>query len=546
MRKTRIVIQLLVFVTFVSAFFFLNRNPTAYSWQSEALLYANPFTGLLVTIASRSFFLPLVITAASVIILTVVFGRFFCGFFCPLGSIIDFMDRFLFAKMRSAGRRVPGYFRRIKYVIMIALLVLSLFGSIFPLIVDPLTLTTRFLTAIVNPIINISGVDFIKISGLAVPSMGAKIASAYSPVVPVYYGVVLTGGLMLLVLCGGFWGKRFWCGYICPTGAFLAVLSRYSIFRRKVVTDKCSSCSRCAKACPTEAIDVKNISKTNISECIECGVCTGLKESCSRFVIGGADNKNSVTGPDLQKRHLITGAAGGLLLLPVFRATAISKRDDHGRLIRPPGALPEEKFLSRCTGCGECMKVCPTNALQPCMFTDGFSRLYTPKVVPRVGGCEEKCSLCGNVCPNGAIRKLPLEEKSFVKIGTAVVDRHRCLAWAQNRECLVCDEVCPYNAIESKIVETTKGRFKVPVVYEDLCAGCGLCEQHCPIFDIAAIVVYRFGENRRESGEYVSRWQKEAILERRRRSDSANFEEEPAAEDESGESGSSFSDGFLE
>jgi len=399
---------------------------------------------------------------------------------------------------------------------------------------------------IVNPVLNILGVDLIKIAGLAVPSVSAKIASVYSPLVPLYYGVILTGGLMLLVLGGGFWGKRFWCGYICPTGAFLAVLSRYSIFRRKVVTDKCSSCSRCAKACPVEAIDLKNISKTNISECIECGVCTEIKESCSRFVIGGADKMIPVTGPDLQKRHLIAGAAGGLLLLPVFRATAISKRDDHGRLIRPPGALPEEKFLSRCTGCGECMKVCPTNALQPCMFTDGFSRFYTPKVVPRVGGCEEKCSLCGNVCPNGAIRKLPLEEKKFVKIGTAVIDRHRCLAWAQNRECLVCDEVCPYNAIEFKIVDTTKGRFKVPVVYEDLCAGCGLCEQHCPIFDTAAIVVYKFGENRRESGEYASRWQKEAILERRRKSDSANLEEESAAEDEFGASGSSFSDGFLE
>ena len=141
----------------------------------------------------------------------------------------------------------------------------------------------------------------------------------------------------------------------------------------------------------------------------------------------------SALSVDLRRRHILTGAAGGLLMVPIFKATAIGMRDDHGRLIRPPGALPEEQFLSRCLGCGECMKVCPTNALQPCMFTDGFSRIYTPKVVPRVGGCEEKCSICGHVCPTNAIRRLPLEEKQFAKIGTAVIDRHRCLAWGRIR-----------------------------------------------------------------------------------------------------------------
>lgn len=210
-------------------------------------------------------------------------------------------------------------------------------------------------------------------------------------------------------------------------------------------------------------------------------------------------------------------------MLPVFRAAATSKNDNNGKLIRPPGAIPEEKFLSRCIACGQCMKVCPTNALQPCIFTDGFSRLYTPKVVPRIAGCEEKCSLCGNVCPTGAIRKLPLEEKQFVKIGTAVIDRHRCLAWEQNKECLVCDEVCPYNAIEARVVETVKGQFKVPVINEDLCIGCGMCEQNCPIFDVAAIVVYKFGENRRIDGAYVTKWQKDKILKQRRVSDSAQL-----------------------
>jgi MauM/NapG family ferredoxin protein len=224
-------------------------------------------------------------------------------------------------------------------------------------------------------------------------------------------------------------------------------------------------------------------------------------------------------GADLKRRHALSGLLGGLLMLPVFRANALSRRDPHGRLIRPPGALPEGEFLSRCIGCGACMKACPTNAIQPCTLVDGVHRLYTPRVVPRIGGCEEKCHLCGYVCPTGALRKLPHEEKQFAKIGTAVIDRHRCLAWSQNKECVVCDEVCPYNAIDVRVEQTTKGPFKVPIVFEDECLGCGMCEQHCPITNTAAIVVYQFGEKRLSHGPYATAAEKKGILAERKRSD---------------------------
>jgi MauM/NapG family ferredoxin protein len=229
------------------------------------------------------------------------------------------------------------------------------------------------------------------------------------------------------------------------------------------------------------------------------------------------------TGADLRRRHLLSGALAGLAMVPALRVDGMLKRDNSGRLIRPPGAIPETQFSARCIACGACMKACPTNTLQPCTLGDGFGRMFTPKVVPRIAGCEDTCYVCGHVCPTKAIRALTPGQKSFAKIGTAVIDRHRCLAWEQNKQCLVCDEVCPYNAIEPRMVETTTGLFRVPVVDESLCIGCGMCEQHCPIDDTAAIVVYRFGENRIDHGDYVSSWQKEQILERRRRSDSASI-----------------------
>jgi MauM/NapG family ferredoxin protein len=260
---------------------------------------------------------------------------------------------------------------------------------------------------------------------------------------------------------------------------------------------------------------------TSTAECIVCGNCVAIREGCSafRFVRPTKD----IVAADMHRRHVLAGLVGGAVALPALEASAMSARDHSGRLIRPPGSVPEEDFTARCIACGQCMKACPTNAIQPCAFHDGFHRLYTPKIAPRIGGCEEKCYLCGHVCPTGAIRDLTYEQKRFAKIGTAVIDRHRCLAWEQNKECLVCDEVCPYNAIESRLVETTTGLFRVPIVEEDLCLGCGLCEQHCPINDKAAIVVYRFGENRRADGAYVSAWRKEKILEQRKRSDSRHF-----------------------
>jgi MauM/NapG family ferredoxin protein len=350
----------------------------------------------------------------------------------------------------------------------------------------------------------------------------------------------------IVIIGGGFWDKRFWCQYICPSGAFFGLLSRFSLFRRTVDEGKCNSCQRCVRSCPVHAISEKEIKTTNVAECIECGICVQLREGCSSFTFGKFAAETSA-GPDIKRRHIVAGAAGGLLLAPVYRANAINRRDNTGRLIRPPGALPEKEFLGKCIGCGECMKACPTNTIQPCLFTDGISRLYTAKVVPRIAGCEEKCHLCGYVCPTGALRKLPYEEKRFAKIGTAVLDRHRCLAWSQNKECLVCDEVCPYNAITAFVVETTKGTFKVPVVDEDLCLGCGMCEQHCPIFDTAAIVVYKFGENRKAQGPYASDSQKKVILEKRRASDSKHLGKpaEPSDPYSSGGGSTAASDGFV-
>jgi MauM/NapG family ferredoxin protein len=514
MRTFRIISQSVFLLIFLILFFFINKYPLAYKIDSDFFLKLNPLTTLLVTIASHKVILNLLILSGIVVLISTLLGRVFCGFVCPLGAMIDFTDK-VFSKARSSRRRPPIYFHRLKYIFLIILLICAVFGVLIPLFMDPIPLVTRIFTFLIDPFIRIflSGSEH-SISYIS-QSFSDYLYLNYSVKQPLYYGGSLTFLMVLIIFGGTFWDKRFWCQYVCPTGAFLGLISRFSLFRRKINEEKCNSCAACAKVCPVRAISDKNIKKISSAECISCGLCVEIKDHCCSFSIGGKSVGIEPVHIDCTRRHLVAGLAGGALLVPVVGSNAITRRDDHGRLIRPPGAVPEQEFLKKCIACGECMKVCPANSLQPSMFTDGFDRLYTPKVVPRIGGCEAKCAVCGHVCPTGAIRKLTSEDKPFVKIGTAVLDKHRCIAWDQNKECVVCDESCPYNAIDTRELQTTGGMFKVPVVKADLCMGCGVCEQNCPVGDFAAITVYRFGENRKSDGPYMTEWQKKSFAERR-------------------------------
>jgi formate hydrogenlyase subunit 6/NADH:ubiquinone oxidoreductase subunit I len=150
------------------------------------------------------------------------------------------------------------------------------------------------------------------------------------------------------------------------------------------------------------------------------------------------------------------------------------------------------------------MKACPTNGIQPAILEAGLNGIWTPRLVPRIGGCEKNCNLCGQICPTEAIRKLPLEEKTFARMGTAVMDRTRCIAWEQDKVCLICDEACPFNAISSLNETVREVTILRPFIDERICTGCGLCEARCPIEGDAAIQVFSIGEERIRSGSYIT------------------------------------------
>jgi ferredoxin len=501
LRRIRIVSQTGFFALFAFGFFFVAAFPTAYSWPSDLFLRLNPLVALLTSVASR----------------TVVNAVFWSGLVMALLTIV-FADRFLLNKIRSGGRRPPRYLQRLKYMLLFGLFILALYGALAPLFMDPISLFTRVFAIVINPLFKLTGLELLTVTAPVREAAGLDILNYLTIKTPVFYGTFFVTILFVAICAGGFWDKRFWCQYVCPSGALFGLLSGMPLFRRTQFASGCNSCGACSRVCPTRAIDDTDTARTSTAECVTCGLCTKIKDTCSGFRFS-APKSASIKQVDLKRRHVVVGIAGGALMVPVFKATAINTSDGTGRLIRPPGAVPEPEFLSKCIACCNCMKACPTNTLQPCTIKDGLNRLYTPKIVPRIGACDSKCHLCGYVCPTGAIRRLAAEEKPYARVGTAVIDRHRCLPWVQKKECLVCDESCPFNAIEPRLVETTRGPFKVPVVREDLCVGCGMCELKCPIYDRGAIEVFRFGENRRSFGPYASSSQKKKLERLRTESD---------------------------
>jgi ferredoxin-type protein NapF len=315
---------------------------------------------------------------------------------------------------------------------------------------------------------------------------------------------VLTFAMFAGIIALSSLARRFWCRNLCPLGALLGIFGKASPIRL-AVSDKCTGCMRCAHECKMAAIS-EDPRRYSGPECIECYVCAAVCPEGAISLSGGRENTGREDGLSLDRRRLLQAGGLGFAAAALPKADWAARRTEAGekihkvssfRLIRPPGSLAEDAFVTACVRCGECMKVCPTNALQPAWGEGGLEALETPIIVPRTGACQQACDLCGRVCPTRAIEPFTEEEKSYLYVGRASIDRSTCIAWASDKECLVCDEACSYDAISQTEVEGVPR----PVVVERVCVGCGLCEWVCPVEPLGAVWVSSLGDKRHLSRE---------------------------------------------
>jgi MauM/NapG family ferredoxin protein len=462
--------------------------------------------------AVRAIFLLSLVTVA----LTIVLGRFFCGWVCPLGTINTALGYFRMRGLkpgRSEGR-FPRW-RPVKYYVLVFLLVAALFGWNAAGFLDPISLTIRSLAIGYNPAINKILRSALE-AGVAahVPVVSPAIDALYTTMTgtvlsfhqPIFRQSLLIGLIFTAILALNALAPRFWCRYLCPLGALLGLIGWRQVGARVANDkDKCISCRKCVVACQGDATPFPPGQWASR----ECLVCYNCREVCPADAISISAGARS-TGDgnvDLGRRRLLASGVGALLVVPAVSAVVQRKRTDPS-LIRPPGALAEREFLRRCVKCGECMKVCLTNGLHPTLGEAGLEGLWTPILVPRLGYCEYNCNLCSQVCPTGAIRPVTVEEKQKIHIGLAFVDKNRCIPYAFGRNCIVCEEHCPtpqkaITFVEEEAVDERGRRIvlKKPVVSPELCIGCGICETKCPVLDRPAIYVTAINESRSEESQ---------------------------------------------
>jgi len=446
-------------------------------WPVNWFLQLDPLVAIATALTTHTLYRPL-LWALVTIILTIVFGRFFCGWVCPFGALHQFVG-YLGNRRKKTARKIQlNKYRKaqcIKYFILIFFLFMAAFPSLAVTLqtglLDPIPLVTRSFNLLLLPIFD-------------------RAANFVSVTARFYEGAWLILVIFLTAILLNLLIPRFYCRFICPLGALFAIISRFAIWRIGKKQSECSNCRLCDKACEGACEPSGSI---RISECVLCFNC---RDDCPDELLAYQTRPSlagEITNPDVSRRGFVLSLAGGIFAVPAVRLSNKLGGNWHHKLIRPPGALTEEEFLKRCIKCGQCMRACPTNVIQPGGIVGGLENLWTPILNNRIGssGCQLSCVACGQVCPTSAIRPITLAEKQGlgdfaevgpIKIGTAFFDRDRCLPWAMDKPCIVCEENCPvspkaiytrecFNTVRDGILTVKKAADNVIEVEQTIMPG---------------------------------------------------------------------------
>lgn len=430
---------------------------------------------------------------------TAVAGRVYCSAVCPAGALLD-----LFGWL---GHRKRGYFfstpREMMRRTITAIAVVALLVGI-PVMFDylePASAFSRLAAWGVAPLVR--PVAF---------SLGAGIVA-----------FATLGALVATAMARG----RIICNTICPVGAVLAEVARFSVYHMDVNTDKCIGCGRCVERCKAECIDPSSHT-VDQARCVMCFNCVA---ACSNSAITyrrgrhrlvmpmmqtADSSRTNIEQPDqttydsnaprkLDRRKFIASLLTGAPLAALAAATAPNPDIESLNPVHPPGLRSIDSLRLLCTACGACSAACPSGIIRP--GGDKVKILRSPlrpMLEFETGFCRYDCVRCTEVCPTDTLVPLTPSEKHIFVIGKARVVPQFCSEYTTGEGCGICARRCPRRAITIAPVELPEaspghpasrtellpsGRpRRLPQVDIELCIGCGACRYYCPSSQRAFII----------------------------------------------------------
>jgi polyferredoxin len=428
-----------------------------------------------------------------ILLINLLIGRVYCSIICPLGVLQDIIS-FFSKKFRKKKFRFKYSkpFNLLRFTILGVVILGVLFGSIsLVYILDPYSTYGRIVSDLGKPFYiwgnNFFAGIFEKMHIYAIYPVDAKKINWIGVMLP----IVFVGVIFWMALTKG----RLYCNTICPVGSLLGLVSKFSIFKLKIVEKNCIKCGKCSFACKSSCINVKD-HKLDFSRCVSCFNCVQSCDSSAlvyKYTWGSV--KKSVTEPtDESKRGFIIKSAlltFGILgynysLNAVVKGVKKLRTYKKKWLVTPPGSKSIDHFTKTCTACHLCVSACPTGVLQPRMFESGSSQFLQPFMDPSTNYCNFECTKCGEVCPTGAIQSLSVNQKKVTQIGMVTFLKDNCVVFTNETSCGSCSEHCPTQAVQ---MVPYKGKLTIPNVNPEICIGCGACEHACPVRPFRAIYV---------------------------------------------------------
>lgn len=229
-----------------------------------------------------------------IVLLTLLVGRVYCSFVCPLGILQDIISRIgkKFRKQKIYRYSLP--FNYLRYGLLAAVALSLLLGSIVALLLlDPYSLYGKIASGLFRPgyiIANDSLSKLLENFHISITPIGLKNFSLFALI----WGLMLTSIVVLFSYRRG----RLYCNTICPVGTLLGIISRLSVFKIRMKSTVCTRCGKCSSVCKSECIDIQQ-KKVDFDRCVGCFNCLSVCPENALTLVSGYTSK---TTPAPEKR----------------------------------------------------------------------------------------------------------------------------------------------------------------------------------------------------------------------------------------------------